>query len=108
MHSNKSSLLQKLNTKSCLYVSMSQITPEEAELAFQEIRFLKQTILSLRNELEKSHSESLSSLETKTIEFSREQKVLKKIIEKQREEKERLIATNEEEKAGYFFIQSTN
>ena len=57
---------------------MSQITPEEAELAFQEIHFLKQTILSLRTELEKSHNESLSSLESKTLEFSREQKSFKK------------------------------
>ena len=30
---------------------MSQVSPEEAEILLQENRFLKQTILALRNEL---------------------------------------------------------
>ena len=66
---------------------MSQLSHEEAELLSQENRFLKQTIFNLRSELEKLHSEQLSSIQSKTLEFSREQKLLKETIIKQRLEK---------------------
>ena len=84
---------------------MSHLSEEEAELLSQENRFLKQTIFNLRNELERSSDEQLSLIQVKTLEFSRELKILKDIIKKQREENEKNIATAEDDKQG---IRSSN
>ena len=65
---------------------MSQLSQEEAELLSQENRFLKQTIFNLRGELEKLVSDQDSLIQTKIVEFSKEQQSLKKIIEIQRQE----------------------
>ena len=70
---------------------MSQLSQEEAGLLTQENRFLKQTILNLRTELERASDEQLSVLQSNTLEFSKEIKVLKQIIEKQRDENEKIV-----------------
>ena len=44
---------------------MSQVTPEEADLLNHENRFLKQTILTLRDELAKKNFESEDLIQTK-------------------------------------------
>ena len=77
---------------------MSQLSQEEAELLTQENRFLKQTILNLRGELERASEEQLSLLQSKTLEFSNEIKVLKQIIETQRDENEKIAGVAEDEK----------
>ena len=46
---------------------MSQLSQEEAGLLTQENRFLKQTILNLRTELERASDEQLSVLQSKTL-----------------------------------------
>ena len=75
---------------------MSQLSQEEAELLTQENRFLKQTILNLRGELERASEEQLSLLQSKTLEFSNEIKVLKQIIETQRDENEKIAGVAED------------
>ena len=77
---------------------MSQLSHEEAELISQENRFLKQTIFNLRNELEKCTNDQISLIQSKTLQFSGEQKSLKEIIEKQREQIESISLIAEEEK----------
>ena len=77
---------------------MSQLSQEEAELLTQENRFLKQTILNLRGELERASEERLSFLQSKTLEFSNEIKILKQIIETQRDENEKIAGVAEDEK----------
>ena len=59
---------------------MSQLSQEEAGLLTQENRFLKQTILNLRTELERASDEQLSVLQSNTLEFSKENHSNEKII----------------------------
>ncbi len=63
---------------------MSQVTPEEADLLNHENRFLKQTILTLRDELAKKNFESEDLIQTKVSEFQKEISFFKSSIEKQR------------------------
>ena len=62
---------------------MSHPTPEEAELLINENRFLKQTIITLREELTKKEFETQDIIDGKQSDFQKESKVLKSIIEKQ-------------------------
>ena len=77
---------------------MSQLSQEEAELLSQENRFLKQTIFNLRTELEKLVNDQDSLIQTKIVEFSKEQQSLKKIIEIQRQEADKVKVIADEEK----------
>ena len=67
---------------------MSQVTPEEADLINHENRFLKQTILTLRDELAKKNFESEDLIQTKASEFQKEISFFKSSIEKQRSDLE--------------------
>ena len=77
---------------------MSQITPEEAELLEHENRFLKNTIISLREELTNQISETQDLLQNKTAEFQQEREFFKKTIEQQRQDIEQSLLDNEKEK----------
>ena len=77
---------------------MSHLSEEEALILSQENRFLKQTILSLRNELDECSREKDVEIGTAISNFEKEKRNYRKIIEKQREENERLQVGFEEEK----------
>ena len=68
---------------------MLQLTQEESELLSQENKFLKQTILNLRIEMDKLVHEQGSILQNQTVEFSNQTKELKRIINAQRVEIEK-------------------
>ena len=68
---------------------MLQLTQEESELLSQENKFLKQTILNLRIEMDKLVHEQGSFLQNQTVEFSNQTKELKRIINAQRVEIEK-------------------
>jgi hypothetical protein len=77
---------------------MSHPTPEEAELLINENRFLKQTIITLREELTKKEFETQDIIDGKQSDFQKESKVLKSIIEKLRLDIENNLSIHEEEK----------
>ena len=77
---------------------MSQVTPEEADLLNHENRFLKQTILTLRDELTKKNFESEGLIQTKASEFQKEISFFKSSIEKQRSDLESCLVEHDQEK----------
>ena len=63
---------------------MSQVSPQEADVLLHENRFLKQTILSLRDELVKKDYEAEMLLQSRTSHYEKEVTYLKAAVEKQR------------------------
>ena len=64
---------------------MSQVSPEEAEILLQENRFLKQTILALRDELVKKDQQDDSIHQKNLMILDRENSSLKETVSELRE-----------------------
>ena len=76
---------------------MSQVSPEEAEILLQENRFLKQTILALRNELV-NKGQQQDTIHQKSLRILDQQNAsLKETVEELRQELEGSIVKSEDE-----------
>ena len=77
---------------------MSQVSPQEADVLLHENRFLKQTILSLRDELVKKDYETDKLLQARTTHYEKEVSHLKTAVEEQRSALDLKISEHEDEK----------
>ena len=77
---------------------MSQAPPQEADILVHENRFLKQTILSLRDELVLKEQEQENLLQSNLTKVANENLLLKNSVESLRERFDQTIADHEDEK----------
>ena len=77
---------------------MSQVPPQEADILVHENRFLKQTILSLRDELVMKEQEQENLLQSSLSKLANENLQLKSSVESLRERLDQSIAQHEDER----------